>query len=175
MMDYDDIQSDRDQSPEPQQLDDFEEDVDDWHGQERSQTPVYDNNPAKSKPRKRLVKKSDTVKQSVAAPDLEDELEEDRFPDEGEEGRKRKKGKDSGSGKREKRLKGEKIIGNSSGKSGSKFGGSKKGLGGKAGNDHDGEVKEMWDTIAGGDSEVLFSLIQSLFSIITCVVLSSFD
>lgn len=88
------------------------------------------------------------------APELEDEDEgyfpETRF-DEGD-GKKRKKGKEVGSGKKEKRLKGEKRFG---GGSGSKFGGSKKGLGGKAGKDHDGEVKEMWDTIAGGDSEVL--------------------
>ncbi|MCI63285.1 hypothetical protein A2U01_0084542, partial [Trifolium medium] len=55
---------------------------------------------------------------------------------------KRKKGKDIGSGKKGKRLKGEKRVGSSSGKSGSNFRGSKKGFGGKGGNDHDGEVKE---------------------------------
>lgn len=154
LMDFDDIQSDREPSPEPQRLDDFEEDVDDWRGRERSQTPVYDNDPSRSKPRKRLIKKSDTGKQSVA-PELDDEVEEDNVPgrfDDGD-GRKRKKGKDGGSGKKEKRLKGEKRFGSSGGKGGSKFGASKKGFGGKAGKDHDGEVKEMWDTIAGGDSE----------------------
>ncbi|GAU25772.1 hypothetical protein TSUD_222290 [Trifolium subterraneum] len=155
LMDYDDAQSDREASPEPQQLDDFEEDIDDFPSRDRSQTPVYDTDPSKSKPRKRLIKKSDTGKQSVALPppELEDELEEDRFQADEEEGRKRKKGKDVGSGKKEKRLKGEKRVGSSSGKGGSKFGGSKKGFSGKGGNDHDGEVKEMWDTIAGGDSE----------------------
>ena len=56
-----------------------------------------------------------------------------------------------GVGRRRKRLKGEQRFGSGDG---SKFGGSKKGFGGKAGKDHDGEVKEMWDTIAGGDSEV---------------------
>ncbi|CAK8540282.1 unnamed protein product [Lathyrus sativus] len=160
LMDYDDVQSDGEATPEPQQLDDFEEeDVDDWRGRERSQTPVHDTDSSKSKPRKRLIKKSDTVKHTgklSVAPELEDELEEEGYPgmaDE-EEGRKRKKGKDIGSGKKEKRLKGEKRFGESSGgKSGSRFGGSKKGFAGKAGNDHDGEVKEMWDTIAGGDSE----------------------
>lgn len=159
LMDFDDIQSDREPSPEPQRLDDFEEDVDDWRGRERSQTPVYDNDPSRSKPRKRLIKKSDTGKQSVA-PELDDEVEEDNVPgrfDDGD-GRKRKKGKDGGSGKKEKRLKGEKRFGSSGGKGGSKFGASKKGFGGKAGKDHDGEVKEMWDTIAGGDSEVLLPL-----------------
>jgi transcription factor SPN1 len=174
-MDYDDIQSYREASPEPQQLDDFEEDVDDFPGRDRSQTPVYDTDPSKSKPRKRLIKKSDTGKQSVVAPppELEDELEEDRFrADEEEEGRKRKKGKDVGSGKKEKRLKGEKRVGSSSGKSGSKFGGSKKGFGGKGGNDHDdGEVKEMWDTIAGGDSEVLFFFVIFHYYIKFCCIL----
>lgn len=159
LMDYDDVQSDREPSPPPNQLDDYEEDVDEWRGRDRSQTPVYDNDPSRSKPRKRLIKKSDAGKQ-VVAPELEDEVEEEgyvpeevRFDDEGD-GRKRKKGKESGSGKKEKRMKGEKGFGSSGGgKGGSKFGGSKKGFGGKAGKDHDGEVKEMWDTIAGGDSE----------------------
>ncbi|XP_072052079.1 protein IWS1 homolog 1 [Arachis hypogaea] len=164
LMDYDDIQSDPD--PEPHHddalLDDYEDEGDggDWLRRERSQTPVYDNDSSKSKPRKRLIKKGDTGRQSVA-PELEDEVAEDeyeggaRFAREGsEEGRKRKKGKEGGSMKKEKRLKGEKrFASGGSGKSGSKFGGSKKGFGGKGGKDHDGEVKEMWDTIAGGDSE----------------------
>ncbi|MCI83954.1 protein IWS1, partial [Trifolium medium] len=70
---------------------------------DRSQTPVYDTDPSKLKPRKRLIKKSDTEKQSVVAPppELEDELEGDRFRVDEEEGRKRKKGKDIGSGKKE--------------------------------------------------------------------------
>jgi len=168
-MDYDDIQSDREPSPEPRhQLDDYGDDVnDEWQGRDRSQTPVYDNDSARSKPRKRLIKKSDAGKQSVA-PELEDEDEgyvpEARF-DEGD-GRKRKKGKEVGSGKKEKRLKGEKRFG---GGSGSKFGGSKKGFGGKAGKDHDGEVEEMWDSIAGGNSEVYcpaFSIPPLRFSLI---------
>lgn len=156
-MDYDDMQSDREPSPEPNQqglLDDFEEGGDDWRGRDRSQTPVYDTDP-KAKPRKRLVKKGDTGKQPVA-PELYDDDEEDnvpRFAREGSEdgdGRKRRKGKEGGNGKKEKRHK----FGSSSsggGKSGSKF---KKGFAGKAGKDDDGEVKELWDTIAGGDSEV---------------------
>ncbi|KAK7366996.1 hypothetical protein VNO80_09001 [Phaseolus coccineus] len=154
LMDYDDVQSDREPSPEPRhQLDDYEDDVNgEWRGRDRSQTPVYDNDAARSKPRKRLIKKSDAGKQSVA-PELEDEEEEGYVPEarfDEEDGRKRKKGKEVGSGKKEKRLKGEQRFGSGGG---SKFGGSKKGFGGKAGKDHDGEVKEMWDTIAGGDSE----------------------
>ncbi|XP_057448682.1 protein IWS1 homolog 1-like [Lotus japonicus] len=158
LMDYDDVQSDREPSPEPNNnLNDFEEDVDDWGNRERSQTPVYDNDSSKSKPRKRLIKKGGGGGSQSVAPDLEDEVEEEDFPvrsDEGE-GRKRKKEKDGGSGKKEKRLKGDTRFGSSSsgGKGGSKFGSAKKGFGGKAGKDHDGEVKEMWDTIAGGDSE----------------------
>ncbi|XP_054810503.1 protein IWS1 homolog 1 [Prosopis cineraria] len=164
LMDYDDVQSDRELSPEPQQqglFDDLEEDVDDWRGRERSQTPVYDNDSSmsKAKPRKRLIKKSDTGGQSVA-PELVDEDEEAdgnipasfvRDGSEEGEGRKRK-GKDGGSGKKEKRYKGEKRLG-SNGKGGSKSGLLKKGFAVKAGKDHDGDVKEMWDTIAGGDSE----------------------
>ncbi|RZC27920.1 protein IWS1 homolog 1-like [Glycine soja] len=157
LMDYDDIQSDREPSPEPRrQDDDFDEDVDEWRGRDRSQTPVYDTDPSRSKPRKRLIKKSDAGKQAVE-PELEDEDVEGYVPeamfDEADTGRKRKKGKEGGSGKKEKRMKGEKSFGSSGGKSGSKFGSGKKGFGGKAGKDHDGEVKEMWDTIAGGDSE----------------------
>lgn len=173
-MDFDDVQSDGEPSPEPNHqddalLDDYEdEDAGDWRRRERSQTPVYDTDPSKSKPRKRLIKKSDGGKQSVA-PELEDEVAEEdddggvpaRFARDGsEEGMKRKKGKEGGSGKKEKRHKGEKRFGSGGGgKIGSKFGGSKKGFGGKGGKDHDGEVKEMWDTIAGGDSEVLLLLL----------------
>lgn len=96
-MDYDDVQSDREQSPNPHQqglLDDLDEDVDDWRGRDRSQTPFYDNDSSlsKSKPRKRLVKKSDNGKRSVAP----------EFVEEEEVGRKRKKGKDGGNEKRHK-------------------------------------------------------------------------
>jgi len=82
------------------------------------------------------------------------------------DGRKRKKGKEVGNAKKEKRLKGEKRFG---GASGFKFGGSKKGFGGKAGKDHEGEVEEMWDSIAGGNSEVYclaFSILPLRFSLI---------
>ncbi|KAK7252518.1 hypothetical protein RIF29_36513 [Crotalaria pallida] len=174
LMNYDDLQSDREQSPEPNQQDqglmddDFEEeDGDEWRGRERSQTPVYDNNDSKSKPRKRLIKKSgDSGKASVAPPELFDEVEEEednvgRFSREGNEdrdARKRKKGKEVASGKKEKRQKGEKRLGGSGGgggKSASKFGSSsRRGFSGNGGRDQDGEeVREMWDTIAGGDSE----------------------
>ncbi|XP_020959228.1 protein IWS1 homolog 1 [Arachis ipaensis] len=80
LMDYDDMQSDPE--PEPHHddalLDDYEDEGDggDWRRRERSQTPVYDHDSSKSKPRKRLVKKGDTGRQSVA-PELEDEVAEE--------------------------------------------------------------------------------------------------
>ncbi|GMY29655.1 protein IWS1 homolog 1 [Fagus crenata] len=166
LMDYDDLPSDREQSPEPRPglLNDDEDD--DWQQRERSETPVYDADLSSlktGKPRKRLVKKSDTAttaKEIVAASLIDEDEDEDeglgfeRQEDEDEEfERKRKKGKES-SGKKEKRhSKGEKRgLSSSSSSSGKGF--PKRGLSsGKAGKDHDGEVKEMWDTIAGGDSE----------------------
>lgn len=60
LMDFDDdVQSD----PEPQQGGDDrnlidDEDEDDWRREERSPTPVYNQSESKSKPRKRLIKKS---------------------------------------------------------------------------------------------------------------------
>lgn len=154
-MDYDDVHSDREQSPEPRQ-DLLDDDVEDqWqHGlgqRERSTTPVYDADPLslKTKPRKRLIKKGEnTGAKEIVVPSLVDEDEDD----EGFE-RHRKKRKESGggsSGKKEKRHKGERR-GFSSGK-GESNNFSKRGF--SSGKDRDGEVKEMWDTIAGDNSEV---------------------
>ncbi|OIW10694.1 hypothetical protein TanjilG_16066 [Lupinus angustifolius] len=171
LMNYDDFQSDREASPDPNQkgglMDGLEEDVDNLRGRDRSQTPVFDTDDSKAKPRKRLIKKSDIGKQKVA-PELYDEVEEEegdalRFGREGsEEGdarNKRKKGNEVGSGRKEKRHKGEKRFGGSSsnvngGKSTPKFGSLRRGSVGNRGRDHDSEeVKDMWDSIAGGDSE----------------------
>ncbi|CAL9028776.1 unnamed protein product [Prunus brigantina] len=129
LMDYDDFGAGRDPSPEPHQ-DDGLEDNDDLRDRDQSQTPVYDADPSslKSKPRKRLIKKSHVGKLPVSS---------DLVDDDGEDG-------DEGSGKRlkkEKRHKGE--------KKGPKF--PRRSFSDKAATD--GEVKEMWDTIAGGDSE----------------------
>ncbi|CAN0908015.1 Protein IWS1 homolog 1 [Linum grandiflorum] len=152
LMDYDDIPSDGGQSPgvhhgaEDHFLD---EDFNDG-----SRTPVYDK---ASKPRKRLVKKSGGgERDSYDAPaELLDDYDDRQGRDGSSEGKKRKKfGKDliGSSGKERKRFSsGESQYGTSS-KSG---GGSKRGMYSErlvAGKD-DGEVKEMWDTIAGGDSE----------------------
>lgn len=163
LMDYDDIQSDRDRSPEPNQhlLDDLDED-DGWRGgRERSQTPVHDADASasKSKPRKRLIKKSHAARDEVPAPDFVDDVEDgdvEAFVRDDSEAKRKKLG-GSGSGKKEKKHKGEKKLG--SGKIGSSSrlsssSSSKRGFSDKAARDQDGEVKEMWDTIAGGDSEV---------------------
>ncbi|KAK2631703.1 hypothetical protein EUGRSUZ_L02550 [Eucalyptus grandis] len=169
LMDFDDMPSDREQSPAPRQrhdhfLDDgLEDDVggDDWKtGRDRSQTPVYDRDQSesKSRPRKRLVKKGagGSKASDLGLDDFADDDEGFRgggagdFAGESSEERrlKRKSGKEGGSGRKEKRHKGEK-------KHGTKSGIPKKGAiyPGRSSRDHDGEVKEMWETIAGGDSE----------------------
>ena len=167
-MDYDDFQSD--QSPEPDRhghdlLDDDNEDGN-WRARERSQTPVHggDASGSKAKPRKRLIKKSQHAGKD-AAPEFADEDEEDDiggFVRDGSDGKRKKLS--GGSGKKEKRPKGDKYGGKGGGSS-SRL--SKRGFADKAARDQDGEVKEMWDTIAGGDSEV-FVFIFCEFIICWC-------
>lgn len=118
-MDFDDFGNDREPSSEPLE-DDLEDnladDIGDWEG-EGSQTPLYDND--KVKPRKRLVKKASSGKETIEVPELIDEdVEDEEFGEfmggggggtdyDDKVGRKRKKEKDrssSGSGK-EKRNK----------------------------------------------------------------------
>ncbi|WCJ20675.1 Transcription elongation factor (TFIIS) family protein [Euphorbia peplus] len=171
LMDFDDMQSDGGHSPAPHHDDLLEDDVDGWEDQdqdrerERSQTPVYDTDKV-GKPRKRLVKKSDSGmdgKDNYVVPEFvdEDEGQDDGFRrDYSPDDRKRKKlgreGGGSSSGKDRKRYsKGEKKYASSGGKgaSGSKSGSAKKGMySGRLAGKEAGEVKEMWDTIAG-DSE----------------------
>jgi transcription factor SPN1 len=152
LMDYDGEQSDREQSPEPRQgfLED-DEDEGEWQ-RERSETPVYDAEASsmKAKPRKRLIKKGDPVSaKEIVTPSLVDEDEDE---DEEDFERNSKKWKEGKSGGKETRHKGEKRGFSSVGKS--DYGRSSKRGGFSSGKDRDGEVKEMWDTIAGGDSEV---------------------
>lgn len=182
LMDYDDIRSDPEQSPEHQQhqndnvLDDFDDDdVGDGGvspARERSQTPVYNNNEKSSKPRKRLVKKG--AKESGSTPSLIDERE-DEYDDEGEdniigddfereiEERKRKKwGKEGGKDHNtKKRLKsgGDKKFSSSGGKS-SGFKSSRAG----SIRDNDKMLNEMWNAVAPtGDSEVGFFVSEYWF------------
>ena len=158
-MDFDEVQSDREAEDQGHLLhDEIPDDDDDDEGwrRERSPTPVYgDDSVSKSKPRKRLVKKS-----GRESPPHYTGVEEDDSPvafrgDVDEDGfsRKRKeKDSDGGSKGKEKRFKLDKK--DKGFKSGMKKGMSRR----SKDQDGDAEVKELWDTIAGGDSEV-FSLI----------------
>lgn len=145
-MDMDDAYQ-SDQEPEPvNQLDD--DDDGEWRRRDRSPTPVYDED-SKSRPRKRLIKKSGGGG-DVAVPDfgLGDEDLDDVVRDESDgEYRsgsvKKSGGKDKKKGKMERRDK-------SGGERREKFRVKKR----SRDVDGDKEVKEMWDTIAGGDSEV---------------------
>ncbi|XP_068668397.1 protein IWS1 homolog 1-like [Aristolochia californica] len=145
LMDFNE-QSDREQSLEPER--------DDWR-RERSPTPILDSvpdeaGPSKGKPRKRLVKKS-FQEESL---DLKDESAAVRsfgrgnISDEEPFSRKRKVGKDDRSEKKEKKLKLDKNL-----RDEMKLG--SKGMGSVKSRDHrgDSEMKEMWDTVAGVDSE----------------------
>ncbi|KAK9154314.1 hypothetical protein Sjap_001794 [Stephania japonica] len=146
LMDYDDMPSDREASPEP--ADDFEGD---WRGRERSPTPVhdFDDSGGKAKPRKRLVKKSGERERT---PDFGIEDEEpafmrDEFASETPSSQKRKGSKEDGFRKKEKKLKGDGKF-DKGGKSSSKGGSSSSMYPGG-----DRELKELWDTVAGADSE----------------------
>lgn len=133
-----DMPSDR-ETPEPYIPtaygdDDDDDDGEDWR-RERSPTPLLDSAAeSAAKPRKRLIKKSTVSAAEEFTPDFDEVAV-----------RKRKKEKEGGSSRRkEKRPKKDKGS-----KSWSRGGGS-------SSRDHEGdpEMKEMWDTIAGGDSEV---------------------
>ncbi|GAB4850658.1 hypothetical protein Ancab_029969 [Ancistrocladus abbreviatus] len=177
LMDYDDVQSD-DEQPQDDlngEVHDFNNDDDDGNwGQERSPTPVYnDSEPSdqKSKGRKRLIKKGD--KHSTIPPELNDFEDDDGADGAGFDGyrsspgafvreesddpssslaSKKRKGKDLKDGgerrKGEKKMRREKHGGSSGGKDRAKLS-----LRRRKGDEGDPEMKEMWDTIAGGDSE----------------------
>ncbi|GAV80744.1 Med26 domain-containing protein [Cephalotus follicularis] len=165
LMDFDDMPSDREPSPEPRHDDLLDDDVDDWDTRERSQTPVYDTDKV-GKPKKRLIKKTTVGRESVAPElmDVEEEdeedygfgVDEDDFGGREVEMKKRKKGKEiEGSGKKDK-FKGEKKYMSSGGKgSGSKsVFGSKKGMmdSGRL-SAKDREVDEMWTHVGANDED----------------------
>ncbi|KAK2662645.1 hypothetical protein Ddye_001219 [Dipteronia dyeriana] len=153
LMDFDDINSEGDQSPVPQSndiLDDLEDDIGELPSRERSPTPVYGSEKSKSKPMKRLVKKGSM---GGGTPSLIDEDEDNLIGDDFEmemEERKRKKfGKE---GKEKKRHKAEKRFGSSSSSGGKGISpkSSKKGTV----KDADKMLNEMWNAVAPpGDSE----------------------
>lgn len=181
-MDYDD-DFNSDHELEQQQhrnhhlLDDDDENDDVWNRRERSPpTPVHDE--YKSKPRKRLIKKSSAESEPVPDFRLRDEEEGDYgvgeeddlaglVRDESEDGggpssssggggggKRKTLGKESGGGAGERRKKEKRREG----KVEKKFNKTRKvghsGVGRSRDHEGDREMKEMWDTIAGGDSEV---------------------
>ncbi|XP_073042789.1 protein IWS1 homolog 1-like isoform X1 [Primulina eburnea] len=150
LMDFDeDIRSDRD---EPQQYDEAWG-YDDRH--QRSPTPVYSD--SKAKPRKRLIKKSSPEK-DLGAADFglndddgdyhgDDDIQEvaGMVRDDHLDGTKRKK---ENGVKRKIVEKNKKVE-----KGGKKFKVARSGGGRMRDREADPEMKEMWATIAGGDSE----------------------
>lgn len=163
LMDYDDVQSDDDdqqQRPHDDLIDDvadFPDEEDEDGNWRQEQSPV-----SKGKVRKRLVKKSDAG--SSAPPEFNDFADEEdggagygSMPDDDSASRKRKnKGlmKEGPGGERkrkEKKLRKDKFSdgGRDHHHKGKLSLRRKKG----SGDEGDPEMKEMWDTIAGGDSE----------------------
>ncbi|XP_022878553.1 protein IWS1 homolog 1-like [Olea europaea var. sylvestris] len=158
LMDFEeDVQSDRDERG----LDILEDGNDDgWYNndqRERSPTPVY--NDSKAKPRKRLIKKSSsTPGKDSGFSDFGIEDDEGGVrrgfgveEDDDVEGIVRDDYSDDG-GKR-KREKGKKRISDEKKRKGEKKFKLRKSGGTSRDYEADPEVKEMWETIAGGDSE----------------------
>ena len=182
-MDFDeDVQSDAEpQGDDRNLLDDDEEDDGAWR-RERSPTPVYNDSDAKSKPRKRLIKKSTAAEEIAPDFGIGDEVDgedvegivrgdsDNDDPSSSGGGKRKKVWKEGGGGsrKREKKSKSERRVRHGSDKGGSKFKVKKSGYSGGTSRDHNGdaEVKEMWDTIAGGDSEVFFYVL--IFLLMFC-------
>lgn len=174
--------------PEPQPYDDLEDDLGeggDWT-RDRSPTPVHggdDSGAGSSRPRKRLLKKGGGGGGGGDVPGddgLEDWGLEDADADAGAaEMAAAKKGKGSsalrdlamgrsGKEKKEKKRRREddgRDRGMAREKRGFSAGKASGGGGGHRGQDDDGEreIQELWDTIAGGDSEVNMSLAISSF------------
>ncbi|KAL8490237.1 hypothetical protein ACS0TY_025465 [Phlomoides rotata] len=137
LMDFDeDIRSDGD---EPHQ--NLQDDDDVYVPRERSPTPVYDD--SNSRPRKRLVKKTSGKESGPVDLGLDDDVG-DAGRDDYSDGGKRKREVGEKSRILEKKRKGEK---------GEKKFRVKKGGGRLRDQEADPEMKEMWDTIAGGNSE----------------------
>lgn len=183
-MDMDDepFHSDQEEQQQQQQQlfdDGIDGDDDDdgvWRQRERSPTPIYnesDPSDPKSKPRKRLIKKNGAIGRTpgfggdddVGSVPRDFVGEEFYEPSSSSMPGKKKRGKEEGSGERRK----EKVM--KKRRHGDVVGdkerlGMKKGLGSvghRAGDPE--EMKEMWDTIAGGNSEVFFSAFLMIFNI----------
>ncbi|KAM7268082.1 hypothetical protein ACFE04_010248 [Oxalis oulophora] len=140
LMNYDDIQSDRDDQP-----DQFQDDLEDWDtaAADLSQTPAV-------RPKKRLIKKSSSSKGTVF--DEEDDAGFRGDEDEEAERRKRRKMKESKFNKGENKYM-SRGSGSGQGGSGSKSG--RKGILGDSGrlSTKDREVDEMWTHVGANDEE----------------------
>ncbi|WOL09278.1 hypothetical protein Cni_G18031 [Canna indica] len=158
-----DMPYDRDVSPGPADpIDDDYEDDGDWRRRERSPTPVMGSmaEDKSGKPRKRLVKK--TARESSPSESGNPAAFEDEGLDDwdDEDPSSKKKRKVSPSPKEGKGGSWRKDKGKASSSKGDRFSGkgsksTSKGYGGGSrGEEADPEVvQEMWNTIAGGDSE----------------------
>lgn len=157
----------RDPSPEPQPYEDLDDDLgDDWT-RERSPTPAHgdDGGTGSSKPRKRLLKKGGGGGGGMPGDDgLEDFGLEDADADPAAEAKKRKgssalrdlaRGGAGKEKKEKKRRREDDGRGRDSGAAREKRGsGGGRGSGdGEDQDDGEREIQELWDTIAGGDSE----------------------
>ncbi|KAK9092085.1 hypothetical protein Syun_026996 [Stephania yunnanensis] len=114
------------------------------------QTPVheFDDSGSKATPRKRLVKKSGGREDAdFGIEDEEPAFMRDEFASEPPSSQKRKGSKEDGFRKKEKKLKGDKKF-DKGGKMSSKGGRLSAIYPGR-----DREMKELWDTVAGADSE----------------------
>lgn len=154
-MDPDGVPSDRE--PSPYTGNQFDDDSDDEWRRERSPTPAYDEDKV-GKPRKRLIKRGakessaehsgSPVGQAFGGEDLDDWEEEE--PVKKKKSSSGKLGKGSSGQKEKKKV--QPKPGRSAGKASSS---GSKGYGvGSADHESDPEVQELWDTIAGDDSEV---------------------
>ncbi|XP_051151635.1 protein IWS1 homolog 1 [Andrographis paniculata] len=148
LMDFDDdFQSDRDE-PRHHLLDDEDDTM--YNHRERSPTPVYDD--LKAKPRKRLIKKSAPLEDPGPVDYGLDDNEVDDRDNIG--GVVRENYSDGGNKKRERGEKRNGIEKRSKGEKGEKKLKLRKNGGSTTRNrEADPEMKEMWDTIAGGHSE----------------------
>uniref|UniRef100_A0A7N0TYU6 TFIIS N-terminal domain-containing protein n=2 Tax=Kalanchoe fedtschenkoi TaxID=63787 RepID=A0A7N0TYU6_KALFE len=156
VIDFDDQPSDDGgRSPEPLREDDLVLDDDDEEEEERSRTPLFDPDKATARPRKRLVKKGGVDDGVGLGFGLEDEDGGEYNPDGGEReyfNQKRKAYEREGgesSRKNEERFKGDRDRGKGVVRRGMVKKSSPSGKGGRSRVDE----TEMWNTVAGGDSE----------------------
>lgn len=176
-MDFDE----REPSPEPQPYEDLDDDLGDggdWT-RDRSPTPVHGAGGgagSSSKPRKRLLKKGGGGGGMPGDDGLDDFGLEDEDADPAAEARKRKgssalrdlaRGGAGKEKKEKKRRREDDGRGRDSGMARDRRGAGGRDSGAREDQD-DGEreIQELWDTIAGGDSEVIIMTVCYMFQYI---------